>query len=86
MNVPSVKKLAQENTLAAIDQAVASFEKSRANELKVEGANDGEIMSNLLAAQFVRQRMEKGADLNSALREYGQRVKGILGSGFGPAR
>jgi hypothetical protein len=81
MNVPIVRKLALESSRAQIDEAVTAFEKTRANLLQAEGANDGEIMSNLLAAQFVRHRMDNGMELNAALREYGQRVKSILGGG-----
>jgi hypothetical protein len=89
MNVPIVKKIALECDRARIDEAVTAFEKTRANLLTVEGANDGEIMSNLLAAQFVRHRLDNGMDVNAALREYGQRVKSILNSGggaFGPKK
>jgi hypothetical protein len=85
MNVPVVRKLASENTKAQIDAAVHAFELDRRNLLLVEGPNDGEIMSNLLAAQFVRHRMDDGMELNAALREYGQRVKSILGGGGGGA-
>lgn len=81
MNVPVVRKLALEVSRAEIDGAVEAFEKDRSNLLEVEGANDGEIMSNLLAAQFIRHRLDNGVDINAALREYGQRVKGILGGG-----
>jgi hypothetical protein len=85
MNVPAVRKLASEYDLVTLDEAVVAFEKDRSNLLTVEGADPGEIMSNLLAAQFVRHRMNNGLDLNAALREYGQRVKGIMGGGGGGA-
>jgi hypothetical protein len=81
MNVPVVRKLALENTREAIDTAVTDFAKNRINLLGCEGKDDGEIMSNLLAAQFVRHRLDNGLDVNAALREYGQRVKSILGGG-----
>jgi len=83
VNVPEVRRLAGAHSRAEIDQAVREFETSRGNRLGAAGANDGEVMSNLLAAQFVRVRMEGGVDLNAALREYGQRVKGILGGNSG---
>jgi hypothetical protein len=88
MNVPVVKKLASECSRTQIDEAVLAFEKNRSNLLSVEGNDDGEKMSNLLAAQFVRHRMDNGMELNLALREYGQRVKGIMGGGgaFGPPK
>ena len=88
MNVPVVRKLASEHNRLIIDAAVLAFETDRTNNLSVEGINDGEVMSNLLAAQFVRHRMDNGMELNAALREYGQRVKGIMGGGgaFGPPK
>jgi hypothetical protein len=85
MNVPVVRKLALSYSREQIDEAVTAFEKGRVNNLGCEGADDGEIMSNLLAAQFVRHRLDNGMDVNAALREYGQRVKGILGGGGGGA-
>ncbi len=89
MNVPVVRKLALGFTREEIDEAVMAFETDRTNLLKVEGPNDGEVMSNLLAAQFVRHRLDNGMDVNAALREYGQRVKNIFGGGgggFGPPK
>lgn len=83
MNVPVVRKLALEHSREAIDEAVKAFETDRRNLLMVEGPDDGEIMSNLLAAQFVRHRLDNGMDVNGALREYGQRVKAIIGNGGG---
>jgi hypothetical protein len=83
MNVPVVRKLVLGFSRAEIDGAVQAFEKDRSNPLGAEGANDGEIMSNLLAAQFVRHRLDNGMDINAAFREYGQRVKGILGNNGG---
>ena len=83
MNVPVVRKLALDHSKEAIDAAVNDFVKDRTNPLGCEGANEGEIMSNLLAAQFVRHRLDNGMDVNGALREYGQRVKSIMGGGGG---
>lgn len=84
MNVPVVRKLALEHSRGEIDGAVGAFERDRTNLLAVEGADANEIMSNLLAAQFVRHRMDDGVDVNAAFREYGQRVKSMLGGGFKP--
>jgi hypothetical protein len=85
MNVPVVKNLVMSHSRPEIDGAVSAFERDRTNLLSVTGADDGEIMSNLLAAQFIRHRMDDGMDLNGALREYGNRVKGMFGNaGFKP--
>jgi hypothetical protein len=85
VNVLVVKGLLGQHGRAEIDGAVLAFERDRTNLLQVTGDDDNEKMSNLLAAQFVRHRMDDGMDLNGALREYGQRVKGFLGlGGFKP--
>ena len=87
MNVPVARKLALEHARPEIDGAVAAYEKDRTNLLSVEGVDANEIMSNLLAAQFVRHRMDDGMEINVAFREYGQRVKAMLGGGgFGPPK
>lgn len=81
MNVPVVRRLALEHSREVIDGAVTDFAKDRTNLLGCAGVDDGEVMSNLLAAQFVRHRLDNGMDVNGALREYGQRVKSIMGGG-----
>jgi hypothetical protein len=79
VNVQVVRRLATSHTLAELDAAVAEYERDRTNRLAAEGADEGEVMSHLLTAQFVRSRMDAGTDLNVALREYAQRVKTIFG-------
>jgi hypothetical protein len=76
--VAEVRRIASEQSASRIDEAVAAFERDRTNLLGVQGQDDGEIMSHLLVAQFVRVRMDRGNDLNAALREYAQRVKAIF--------
>ena len=78
MKIAEVKRLVTEHTLEIIDQAVLSFEQEKKNDLNVAGADDGEKMSYLLAASFVRKKMDQGLDLNSAVREYSKRVRAIL--------
>jgi hypothetical protein len=78
MNVGIVRKIASAHPLASIDEAITAFERDRSNPLQVEGKDDAEVMSHLLAAQFVRRRMDQGQDINAAFREYAQRVKGML--------
>jgi hypothetical protein len=79
VNVQVVRRLVAERSRAELDAAVAEYERDRTNRLAVEGADEGEVMSHLLTAQFVRSRVDAGVDVNVALREYAQRVKAIFG-------
>lgn len=78
MKIAEVKRLATSYTVEQIEAAVTAFETERKNDLQVDGENDGEKMSHLLAASFVRRQIDKGLDLNSAVREYSKRVRSIL--------
>jgi hypothetical protein len=78
VNVPVVRQLVLGHSRPELDGAVAAYERDRTNLLSVEGGDPGEIMSNLLAAQFVRHRMDDGMDINAAFREYGNRVKSMF--------
>lgn len=79
MIVSVVKDLVTRHTKAELEQAVAAFETNRQNILNVEGPDDGEKLSNLLAAAEVRSRMDQGMALNDALRDFGGRVRSIFG-------
>lgn len=78
MKIAEVKRIATAYSFDQIEKAVTAFEVERQNELEVTGENDGEKMSHLLAASFVRKQIDKGLDLNTAIREYSKRVRAIL--------
>lgn len=78
MKISEIKRLASSQSRQDIEQAISLFEASRENKLAVVGDDDGEILSNLLAAQFVQKEMQKGVQLQDAIREYSRRVRDIL--------
>lgn len=73
-----VKDLANKYSREELDNAATAFETDRTNTLSVEGKDEGEILSNLLVASFVKKRMEKGILIQDAIREYSQRVRGMI--------
>jgi hypothetical protein len=73
-----VKDLANKFSKEQLNEAAASFEADRTNLLSVEGKDEGEILSNLLVAAFVRTRMDKGMAMQDAIREYSSRVRGMI--------
>ena len=73
-----VKELVAKHSKAELDDAIVKFEADLTNHLSVAGADDGEKLSNLLAAAQIKARMDKGMALNDAIREHSQRVRSIL--------
>lgn len=73
-----VKELVSKHTRTELDEAAALFEKDRSNPLNVEGKDEGEILSNLLVASFVKSRVDKGVSVQDAIREYSSRVRGMI--------
>lgn len=78
MILATVKDLANKYTKDQLNEAVDAFEADRKNLLNVEGKDEGEVLSNLLVASFVRTRMDKGMPMQEAIREYSQRVRGMI--------
>jgi len=79
MNPAVVKELANKYSKFQLDEAIQAFEQTLENPLEVHGQDDGEKLSNLLVAAFVRERMDKGIAINEALREYSTRVRSMIG-------
>ncbi|MBI3557155.1 MAG: hypothetical protein HY074_12900 [Deltaproteobacteria bacterium] len=73
-----VKELVARHSKDELDQAIAKFEADLTNTLNVAGADDGEKLSNLLAAAGIRARVDQGMSVNDAIREHSQRVRSIL--------
>lgn len=73
-----VKDLVSKHSKDEIDRAISAFEAKRENTLNVEGPDDGEKLSNLLAASEIKARIDKGMPLNDAIRDFSQRVRSVL--------
>ena len=73
-----VRELVGKHSKAELDEAISKFEADLTNDLNVAGSDDGEKLSNLLAASGIKARMDKGMSLNDAIREHSQRVRSIL--------
>ena len=78
MIVSVVRDLANRYSKSELDSAIEALETKRENTLGVAGKDDGERLSNLLAAAQIRSRMDKGMSLNDALREHSQRVRSMI--------
>jgi hypothetical protein len=79
MQVAIIKQLAETHTtpeLKAAEDAILNEEKLV---ITVEGKDEGEQLTHVLAAIEIHQDMEKnGADFRTALRNYTQRVRNSI--------
>ena len=75
MKVPAIKKLVENSTmnqLIAAEEAIVNEEKPQ---IEIEGEDEGEQLTHVLAAVFILNEMEKGVEFKTALREYTKMVR-----------
>lgn len=77
MKIPAIKKLVEN---ASIKELMAAEEEIIENEcctlLEVEGEDEGEQLTHVIAAIYIKDQMEKqGLDFKSALRDYTKKVR-----------
>jgi ribosomal protein S3 len=46
--------------------------------IEVEGKDEGECLTHVLAAIYIKEKMEQGVAFNQALRDFSQRVRNSI--------
>lgn len=75
MKIPAIRKLVEDysrETLQAAEEALANEEQAP---IEVEGEDEGEQLTHVFAALFIKEEIEKGVDFKTALREYTRKVR-----------
>jgi hypothetical protein len=72
-----VKELAQKYTMDELNKFADELESTGTAPIKTQ-EDPGDQMSDYLQAAEIRSLLDKGLDLNSALREFSKRVRGVL--------
>ena len=76
MKIPAIKKLVENNTLEELMAAEAAIVDEQQPAIAVEGEDEGEQLTHVLAAVWILNEMEdNGTDFKSALRAYTQKVR-----------
>lgn len=76
MNLSEVKKLVDNLSMEELISAEKALIAGQKLSIIVEGNDEGEQLSLILAAIFILERMQKeGIDFNIALRDYIRRVR-----------
>ena len=78
MKIPAIKKAVENYTVQQLQAAEAALLEEQPLPVEIEGVDDGEKLTHILAAIFVKEEMEKGVDLMTAVRAYSQRVRNSI--------
>lgn len=76
MKIPVVKKLVENQSMQDLIAAEEALVEDKPLPIEVEGDDEGEKLTHILAAIFILESMKNdGVDFKSALREYTRRVR-----------
>ncbi|AHM58839.1 hypothetical protein D770_02860 [Flammeovirgaceae bacterium 311] len=75
MKIPAIRKLVENNSLEELMAAEEAIVNEESPAIEVEGEDEGEKLTHVLAAVFILNEMEKEVDFKSALREYTRMVR-----------
>lgn len=80
MKVPVIKKLVENFSAEQLEEAEEALYAEEKMAIEVEGDDDGEKLTHLIAAQWVKNRLKDDdtIELRSALREYTQKVRNSI--------
>jgi ribosomal protein S3 len=75
MKTAAIKKLVENYTLAQLRDAENAMMEEQKPTIEVEGDHEGECLTHVLAAIYIKEKIEKGEAFNQALRDFSQRVR-----------
>lgn len=79
MNVSSIKNLVDKYSLDEIKAAENALLNEEKPAIEVEGKDEGEQLTHILAALFCKEEMQRdNININQAIRLYSQRVRGSI--------
>jgi hypothetical protein len=79
MKIPAIKKLLEKYDLETLRDAEARLIEDVPLDIDVEGDDEGEQLTHILAAIYIGEMMEHDkVDFKTALRDYTSRVRGSI--------
>ncbi len=79
MKLPVIKALVENYSLEELKKAESVMEEGETPNMEVKGDDEGEQFTHVIAAVWVKEKMEKdGIDARAALREYTQKVRNSI--------
>ncbi|MBL7935586.1 MAG: hypothetical protein JNM51_07240 [Bacteroidia bacterium] len=78
MQIPVIKKLVEHYSLVQLKDAEAAMMEEQKPAIEVEGKDEGECLTHVLASIYIKEKMEQGTPFNQALRDFSQRVRNSI--------
>ncbi len=78
MQIPIIKKLVEAYSLVQLQSAEEAMLEEQKPSIEVEGKDEGECLTHVLAAIYIKEKMEQGVAFNQALRDFSQRVRNSI--------
>ncbi|MFN4234635.1 MAG: DUF6952 family protein [Bacteroidia bacterium] len=79
MKLPIIKQLAETYTIEQLKAAEEAILNEQKPEIKIEGSDEGEQLTHVIAAISILEDMNKNkVDIRTALRNYTQRVRNSI--------
>ncbi len=78
MKIPAIKKLVETNSVQELEEAEQALYNEETPAIDVEGSDEGEKLTHILAAIEILKNMEEGEEFKTALRNYTQRVRNSI--------
>lgn len=78
MKIPAIKKLVESNTIEELEAAEQALYNEEQPAIEVEGSDEGEQLTHILAAIEILKQMQNGEEFKNALRNYTQRVRNSI--------
>ena len=76
MQIPIIKKLVEQYSVVQLQEAEAAMMEEQKPAIEVEGKDEGECLTHVLASIYIKHKMEKElVSFNLALRDFSQRVR-----------
>lgn len=79
MKLPIIRQLAENNSLEALQAAENALIEEQKPAIEVGGEDEGEQLTHLLGAIWIREQMLSGMDFKEAFRAFAQRVRDSIG-------
>lgn len=77
MKIPAIKKLLSFD-LEQLIQAEKDLYDEKQTQIQIEGEDEGEQLTHVLAAIWIKEQIANGMTENEALRAYTQRVRNSI--------
>lgn len=79
MKVPAIKALVEKYSIFQLIEAEAALYEEQAPEIEIEGDDEGEQLTHVLAAIWIKKDMEQnGTDVRTSLRNYTVKVRNSI--------